>query len=396
MEKGKGDTRTAAGRARTRRAIFHFPFSILLASALLALVACGAPGDPTPPRPPVPEAIADLAARQSGNNVVLTFTLPAKTTEGNAITEPPDIEIFRAFGESDGKNLKQVYTIPSALVDTYLDEGRFRFADPVKPEDAQQAMGRVTYQIRTRLAKRRASEPSNLVALRVLPVPERIGEVRARVTEAAIELEWNVPPRADKPSQWPSILPIASLAGYRVYRGELEPGAEIPTDLARAPLKSPLALLGPAPSPSFRDTRYEFGRRYVYVVRSVAQYELDSVESADSAPAVVSPLDTFAPAAPANLVAVLVPASAETPAIVELSWGISAETDLAGYHIYRSAAEGTAPERLNRELLQVPTFRDTRAEANKRYSYFVTAVDRSGNESPRSAAVTVEVPAPGN
>jgi hypothetical protein len=379
---------------RRRETTRRFGLSSYLLTFSFFLVACGAPADPTPPRPPVPEPVADLAARQSGRNVMLTFTLPAKTTEGDAIQEPPDIEIFRAFGERDSKNLEQVYTVPSALVDTYLDEGRFRFADPVKPEDAQRAFGRVTYQVRTRLSKRRASEFSNLVAMRILPVPERIGEVRARVTEAAIELEWNVPERADSGSQWPLIRPIASLAGYRIYRGELEPGGEVPADLAKAALRSPLALLGPTPAPSFRDTRYEFGRRYVYVVRSVAQYELDSAESADSAPAVVTPLDTFAPAAPANLVAVLVPATTENPAVVELSWSISGETDLAGYHVYRNAAEGTAPERLNGELLQVPTFRDTRAEASRSYSYFVTAVDRSGNESPRSAPVTVEVPAP--
>jgi hypothetical protein len=360
------------------------------------LAACGAPADPTPPRPPVPEAIQDLAARQSGQNVVLTFTLPAKTTEGDAITEPPDVEIFRAFGAGASAKLEQVYTVPSALVDTYLDEGRFRFADPLKPADAERALGRVTYQVRTRLSKRRASEFSSAVAVRILPVPERIGEVRARVTEAAIELEWNVPVQADKPSQWPSMWPMGSLAGYRVYRGELEPGADVPADLSKAALRSPLALLGPTPAPTFRDTRYEFGRHYVYVVRSVAQYELDSVESADSAHAVVTPLDTFAPAAPANLVAVLVPATAETPAVVDLSWGISAEEDLAGYSVYRIAAEGMAPERLNTELLQVPAFRDTRAEQSRRYTYFVTAADRSGNESPRSAPVTVQIPAPGN
>jgi hypothetical protein len=382
MQKGK----------RRRETTRRLGLSSCLLTFSFFLVACGAPADPTPPRPPVPEPVGDLAARQSGRNVVLTFTLPTKTTEGDAIQEPPDIEIFRAFSERGSKNLEQVYTVPSALVDTYLHEGRFRFADLVKPEDAQPAGGRVTYQVRTRLSKRRSSEFSNLVAVRILPVPERIGEVRARVTEAAIELEWNVPASAGSRSPEPSRAPIAFLAGYRVYRGELELGGEVPADLAKAALKSPLALLGPTPAPTFRDTRYEFGRRYVYVVRSVAQYELDSVESADSAPAVVTPLDTFPPAVPANLVAVLVPATTENPAVVELSWGISAEADLAGYHVYRSAAEGTAPERLNSELLQVPTFRDTRAEAGRSYSYFVTAVDRSGNESPRSAPVTVEVP----
>jgi len=100
------------------------------------------------------------------------------------------------------------------------------------------------------------------------------------------------------------------------------------------------------------------------------------------------------PAAPANLVVVLVPATSESPAAIELSWSISPETDVAGYHVYRSEQEGPPGERLNPELLLVPAFRDTSVMEGHRYYYTVAAVDRAGNESPRSAPVTVEVPGP--
>ena len=383
METGKGEVRVAPRRAR--RSIFHFPFSIFLASAIVALASCGAPGDPRPPQPVVPEAVTDLAARQMGDTIVLTCTLPQKSMEGEALAEPPDVEIFRGVRRAD-QALPLIYTIPGALVETYVSEGRFRFVDPLKPE-MRQPDGSLVYIVRTRASKRRASADSNVVAVRVLPVPERVRQLRARVTEPAIELEW-LPPESDTTGR-----AIAALVGYRVYRAELEPGADAPADWSQAKLKTPLELLGPTPSPSFRDTRFEFDHRYAYIVRSVAQVDLDSVESADSEPVVVTPHDTFPPAAPVNVVVVLVPATSETPATIELSWSISPEADVAGYNVYRSEQEGTPGERLNPELLLVPTFRDT-SVMQGRYFYSVVAVDRAGNASAPSAPVTVEVPGP--
>jgi fibronectin type 3 domain-containing protein len=77
---------------------------------------------------------------------------------------------------------------------------------------------------------------------------------------------------------------------------------------------------------------------------------------------------------------------------VELSWAINPETDIAGYNVYRSEQEGIPGLRLNQELLLTPAFRDMNAMSGRRYSYTVTAVDRSGNESPASVAVEGGVP----
>jgi fibronectin type 3 domain-containing protein len=90
---------------------------------------------------------------------------------------------------------------------------------------------------------------------------------------------------------------------------------------------------------------------------------------------------------------VLVPAQGESPAHLELSWAISAETDIAGYNIYRSEQAAVTGNRLNTELLRTPAFRDTSTLPGHRYSYSVTAVDRAGNESPASDAVSAGVPA---
>ncbi len=379
--------------ARRRVPIFLFFFSIFCGCVL---AGCAAPGEPQPKHPPVPQGVADLAARQEGDAVVLTFTLPRKTVDNNPLAEPPAVEIYRGFlpaGAAPGRlSARLVYTIPSALVDTYLTEGRVRFLDPLTAEElAKVAGGQRVYMVRTRASKRRASADSNHVAVRVYPPPERIGEVRAVVTETAVELSWSAPQRTTAGAA------LAGLAGYRVYRAEVEPGAEAAAarDPSKAKLKTPLELLAPTPAPAFRDTQFEFSHTYLYSVRSVAQYQADEVESSDSQPLVVTPRDTFPPAAPQGLVAVVVPATPAAPAHIELSWAISPEPDWAGYHVYRSVEgpeAGRPGERLTRELLLAPTFRDMSVVTGRRYTYRVTAVDRAGNESPFSAGVSAEVP----
>jgi hypothetical protein len=334
-----------------------------------------------------------LAAQQVGDGVVLTFTLPKETIERDRLTEPPAIEIFRGFapaGAAPAMPKTPVYTIPSAVVDTYLTEGRVRFGDPIPPEDLEKHAGeQAVYVVRTRASSKKDSADSNLVAIRVYPSPEAIRDASARVTQSAIELAWTPPAKTSAGA------PLAALAGYRVYRAEVEAGAEAAAaaNPAQAKLKAPLDLLGVTPAPSYRDAQFEFDHTYVYSVRSVAQYEAGSVESGDSQLVAVAPKDTFPPAPPQGLVAVVVPAEAPATTYLEFSWGISPEPDVAGYNIYRSEPGSAAPQKLNRELLLTPAFRDMSAVPGRDYSYVVTAVDRAGNESQPSAAVSASLPA---
>lgn len=378
---------------RLEHPVFRFLFSVFYAGLCCVLAGCAAPSEPQPRRPPVPEAVTDLAAHQSGDTMVLTFTLPRNSIERQPLAEPPSVEIYRGFLPAAAGPAKLstrlVYTIPPSLVDTYLTQGRVRFVDPFKPDEvAQSAGGQMVYMVRTRASKRRASADSNAAALRVYPVPAPISDVKANLIESAVELAWTPPARTSGGAA------LSSLASYRVYRAEVEPGAEAATaqDLSGAKLKTPLELLGPTPLPAFRDTRFEFDHTYLYTVRSVAQYAADEVESADSQPLALTPRDTFPPEAPKGLVAVLVPETQGAPAYVELSWDISPEPDWAGYYVYRSEQADTPGERLTQELLLAPTFRDMSVTGGHRYFYRVTAVDRAGNESPLSAAASTEVP----
>jgi hypothetical protein len=337
----------------------------------------------------VPAAVADLAARQVGGEIELTFTLPARSTDREALAERPSVEIYRATLPSgttvDRKTLWSLaYTIPSERVDSYERANRIEFRDPLAPTALAHPEGfPLTYTVRTRAVRARASENSNVLTLRIYPPPPAPGEVRTAVTESAIALSWN---ETAAPQG-------ATFGGYRIYRATMELGQEgAAADASQPKMKSPPELAGSSSTPDYRDLHFVFGETYLYTVRSIAAYGTDLVESADSVPAMVTPRDIFPPAAPLGLELAIMPATPQTAAYIELSWAISPEMDLAGYRVYRSGSEDTRGDPLNTELLPSPSFRDMSVMPGRRYFYRVSAVDRAGNESPTGLAVPADVP----
>ena len=266
-----------------------------------------------------------------------------------------------------------------------------RFIDPIAPDETKaHPGGTLAYIVRTRASQKRASADSNVVSVRVFPVPEHIASVEARITESAIELSWSTPAQTSAGD------PLSVVVGYRIYRSESNPSSAssstqaIPNEKA----ETPSALLASSETNSYRDASFNFDRTYVYIVRSVIQVENNSLESSDSQPVTVTPRDTFPPVAPQGLVGALLPGSTPGTVVVDLSWSISLETDLAGYRVYRSEQESARGQLLNPDLLPTPAVRDTSVQPGHRYWYIVTAVDRAGNESAPSDPVTIDVTQP--
>lgn len=390
--KGKSALVARPGNGPAPSSLFYFPFSIFL--FLFLLGGCASPGEPTERKAPVPRAVSDLAARQSGSDVVLTFTLPGETVDHRPLERPPAVEIYRDFeilhGTGEARQLAPanptlLVTIPAAMVEHYAARDQVRYADSLQAGDFAKHPGAVVdYFVRTRASAKKASGDSNAVHLRIYPAPDPISDLRAEVTQSAVALGWT-PPQRDSVGGAPRIF------GYRIYRAEAEPGAA--GAVAKA-TSSPALIAEPdGPFSSFSDSNFDFGKTYVYLIRSVVQSPDGPLESGDSNTLVVAPKDTFPPDAPLRLEAVFVPAQRDMPEHLELSWAVSPETDIAGYNVYRSEQVGVLGTRVNTELLLTPAFRDMTVMSGHRYFYSVTAADRSGNEGPSSAVVSGGVPA---
>jgi hypothetical protein len=326
--------------------------------------------------------------------VQLLFTLPGHAVSGDRLAQPPATEIFRGAlkpdGSPDNNSFKLVYTIPGALAGVYSTQGKIQFTDPLPPEDLRAHPGALyAYRVRTRASSKKGSADSNTVTTKLFPVAERIPSLELQVTQNAIELSWPAPALDNATNA------NESLAGYHVYRGEPDPSTPPPAsgDLSQIKWKSPPILLATVPATSYQDTLFDFGKTYIYQVRSLVTAGGNQIESDDSVPAVVTPRDTFPPAMPQNVVAVEIPA-ANGAVNVDLSWSINLESDLAGYRVYRSEQQGQRGQSLQVELLASPAYRDTAVQSGHRYWYAVTAVDRAGNESGASEPALADLTQP--
>lgn len=92
--------------------------------------------------------------------------------------------------------------------------------------------------------------------------------------------------------------------------------------------------------------------------------------------------DQIAPDAPTGLSAVT-----GTGRAISLSWTANTDADLAGYRIYRNTTNNFATASQVAELTAT-RFVDVNVEIGTTYYYWVTAIDRTGNESLPSASVT--------
>jgi Fibronectin type III domain len=388
------------------RPIFHFLFSILLAT--IAAAGCAAPSEPTARHAPIPTAVTDLSAIQQGHRVILSFTLPKKTTDSKPL--PPDlsIEIYRqvvvagvnpaapAFSQRE-----LAVTIPSAMVSHYADSGHLEFPFERKTASVAQPPGeRTVFIVRTRVNEKKVSADSNRASLHLYePFPP--ANISAKITHDAIILSgWGVALPAAPSAGSAESAQIPSDAHYRVFR------AEAPANAATSPAQAgnenqppphleQLAEL-PLTVMTYEDTNFAFDRTYIYSVRTVAKFGSTWIESDDSNLLPVTPKDIFPPSAPQGIVIVYVPAATGVPAHLEISWSISPETDLAGYDIYRKEQGNDTALKLNPRPLLTPSYRDMNIQPGTSYSYTVKAVDRAGNESPASESASIDVPAAGD
>jgi hypothetical protein len=323
------------------------PPRFLLAAAVLVFSACGFIGDPLPPLANVPSRVTDLAAIQRGSRVIVQFTVPAKTTEGHPIPQPLKLDLRAGAAEKFEENrwAAQARQFPAPP----LTGPTARYEIPASEWTGKE----IIFGVRPVAGNGKQAPWSNFVVVPVVAAPEMPRSVLPTAVPKGVRLTWQ-----------------ARGPAFRVFR-------KIPDQ--------EFALLATVEKPEWLDTTTEFGQPYVYLVQTVVTLaDQKSAESDLSAEAPITPRDTFPPAAPANLHPSVAPNS------IELNWERNTESDLAGYRVYRSTSGG--PFTKIADVSVIPSYSDRSAEHGLSYRYSVTALDRSGNESPRSAAVEILMP----
>jgi len=347
--------------------------ALVLASAAGWLYGCGVQGTPHPPRLERPAKITNLTAMQIGQSLEIHFTLPQQTTDGERLTKPLEVEILRAVApqgagvsklpEPEGwMHLIHEEWLPYAQgndvsYSAHLTEREFH---DWRGQTMVVGVRTLTRGFRHRVID---SDPSNLVDVPIFDVPGPVESIKCVTTEKAVEI------RFSPPAMTLSGTPVQDLTGYRIYR----------SSTGRA---GSFELLGETASSPYRDTQFEFGQSYYYQIRAVFG-KLGYLAMSDASATVkVMPRDVFPPAPPQGL------SSIYSGGAVELVWTANTEADLAGYNVYR--VDNQTARRVNKELVRTPIFRDISAEPGKTLTYYVTAVDLSGNESKPSKHEDVE------
>jgi hypothetical protein len=321
----------------------------LLILALLVLGGCAYVGDPLPPALKVPSPVTDLSASQLGGELQVSFTIPAKTLEDLPLTQLGAIDLKIGSNPSQPFSPEQWSAAAQSVASSVKQPGKVELKLPAKDWANQE----VILGVRLSNPKGRFSPWSNFITLKVVNPLNKPTQLRAVATAAGVAIEWaNPEPR-----------PALSWKLFRRAAGEAND-----TEMATVQ------------QPKFLDTGAAFDTAYRYTVQAMEAEAISEM----SDPLGITPEDKFAPVAPQGLSILAGPASAQ------LSWERNQEADLAIYRIYRALPN--APFTKIAESPSAANYRDNTVTAGQSYRYCVSAVDKKGNESPKSESVEILIP----
>lgn len=166
------------------------------------------------------------------------------------------------------------------------------------------------------------------------------------------------------------------LAGYNIYRSN-----HLPVERTQNALNGATLLL----ASSYQDRIALNGETYYYVFTAV---DFSGNESLPSIEAQIPTVDLEVPAPPTGLTTTF-----QDNAVL-LQWQANAESDIAGYRLYRDrvlpVAEGQPIH--SEPLLTALDYRDGNIERGATYFYILVAVDNHKNASRPSEPVLLTVP----
>jgi hypothetical protein len=304
------------------------------ALALLAvlLVGCGYPGEPMPPALKRPVRIVDVNAVERGSKIIVHFTIPAITTEGAPVKGPEPLD-FRIGPAPAG----------------HFDVNDWARGAQRAPESSIQR-----------------NPPMATIELDAAPFYNKTVTMAARALSAKgkdvgwSNVEWKDAPDAVQLT-WHAAAP--SFRVFRKQQGQADYG-----------------LAGTVNKPEYLDGGIAYGNTYDYLIQSIEKVNDDQYAESDLTELTgVKPADKFPPAVPEGLTAV--PGTKS----IELVWNRNTDRDFASYRIYRDG------KLLAKDVVSV-AYSDRDVKQGTSYSYQLSAVDTTGNESAKSAPVPASLP----
>lgn len=351
--------------------------TVMLVIIAVSVLSCGKRQPPLPPIERVQQRVV-ISGVQKGNQVILSWQMPARNAPDGSVLSIAGTEIYRLAEnvnspltlneEEFASQSTQIASVP--ISDADFARKTLTYTDTL--ELAGQPV-RLRYAIRFVNDSGQKASFSNFLliepAARVANAP---ANVSVKVTETSLIINWKEPDEnvdGSKP---------ANIIGYNVYRV-----------VGDNPVLNILNK-SPVTGTEFADSFFDFGQKYKYVIRTVSLGSNgEPVESLDSAAAIASPIDNFAPSAPEAITI------AAAPNNISIFFAVNPEKDIAGYRIYRTEDQNIPkPEwkLLTPTLLTTNTFQDKTVESGKTYYYYLTAVDKAGNVSAESEIVSEKAP----
>lgn len=387
--------------------------TLMAAAAISLFTGCGTPGAPQPPSLQLPQVPQDLAAARKGQRVILTWTTPRNTTDGQLLRHPASTRICRS----------PAYTVPALQIigDCGNPAGELPPGELIDKQNSGKAAPQTryvdsppensfsastpqwaTYAIESTNSRGRSAGLSNQVKVSLAPALVAPQNVRASLTGDGIVISW------------PGGAAVPDSAQYQFrYRVDRRVRAGSPPAPGTPPAKGQPRGKSAAPNPgnflpigelplnpsgedSLLDKSFEWEQDYEYKVTAVTRVldlgkTIAEIEGDDSNVLGVFAHDIFPPSRPTGVEAVFSGLSDPQKRFIDLSWAPNSEPDLGGYNVYRR--QGAAPvEKINQKLVKTPAFRDAGVQPGMTYFYSVSAVDVRDNESGKSAETSEKVP----
>src|SRR5271170_3345597 len=349
---------------------------LTLGAAALPIVfvaGCASPGPPHAPSLNLPEVVPDLTADRIGDQVMIHWTTPEKTTDHIAIKGPMTAEICRVTATVSQQSAPS--TSACTIVKRFpVLSGPSHAEEVLPPSLTVDPASLLAYRVQLFNAHGRSAGPSAEAFAAAGTAPPSVEQLRATSIREGVQLEWQQknttsPVQLDRLLIGPDASAVPPAPTNSTSFTAAKPATRSKLRKTSPPSASSSAKSGSAKSQAVSitssktpdevkletpkqaadaggtvDQTTQKGESYRYTARRLREISLEGrtleLRSDLSSPVTVTMLDTFPPGVPTGLEAI---AGGATPSdrSIDLSWTPDIDPDLAGYSVYRQEVTST-------------------------------------------------------